>query len=75
MRFLKSYEENQKEDEIFRYVAAGNNRDGLAFRAAGHLAEKSEKSKKYCLYLRMQVRKMTRMQGKAHFTKTMNIQI
>ena len=51
MRIFKSYEENQKEDEIFRYVAAGNNRDGLAFRAAGHLAEKSEKSKKILLVL------------------------
>ncbi len=51
MRIFKSYEENQKDDEIFRYVAAGNNRDGLALRAAGHLIEKSEKSKKILLVL------------------------
>ena len=51
MRIFKSYEEVQKNDEIFHYVAAGNNRDGLALRAAGHLIEKSEKLKKILLVL------------------------
>ena len=48
---------------------------GFATRAAvaQDIWQKKVKSrKKYCLYLRMQVRKMTRMQGKAHFTKTTN---
>ena len=34
------------EDELFHFVAAGNNRDGLALRAASHLMELSPKPKK-----------------------------
>ncbi len=37
----------RREDELFRYVAAGNNRDGLALRAAGHLMENGEKKKNF----------------------------
>lgn len=51
LRIFKSYEEEQNEDELFRYVAAGNNRDGLALRAAGHMMESSEKSKRILLVL------------------------
>ena len=36
---------------MFRYVAAGNNRDGLALRAAGHLMENGEKRKRILLVL------------------------
>lgn len=51
MRIFKSYGEKQKNDAMFQYVAAGNNRDGLALRAAGHLMEASEKSKRILLVL------------------------
>lgn len=51
MRIFKSYEEEQKEKELFRYVAAGNNRDGLALRAAGHLMEKGKKPRKILMVL------------------------
>lgn len=51
MRIFKSYEESGREDELFRYVAAGNNRDGLALRAAGHLMENSPKQQKILLML------------------------
>ena len=49
MRIFKSYGEAHTEDELFRYVAAGNNRDGLALRAAGHLMKESQKPKKILL--------------------------
>ncbi len=49
MRIFKSYDEKQKEDELFRYVAAGNNRDGLALRTAGYLMKESQKPKKILL--------------------------
>ncbi|WP_455720640.1 cobaltochelatase CobT-related protein [Agathobacter sp.] len=51
MRIFKGYEESGREDELFRYVAAGNNRDGLALRAAGHLMENSPKQQKILLML------------------------
>lgn len=51
LRIFKSYEEERNEEELFRYVAAGNNRDGLALRAAGNMMENSEKSKKILLVL------------------------
>ena len=51
MRIFKNYEEEQDGKEVFRYVAAGNNRDGLALRAAGYLMEKSEKPGKILLVL------------------------
>lgn len=51
MRIFKNYEEEQAGNEVFRYVAAGNNRDGLALRAAGHLMEKSKKSRRILLVL------------------------
>ena len=40
----------EREDELFWYVAAGNNRDGLALRAAGHLMENGEKRKEFYSY-------------------------
>ena len=52
LRIFKSYGEEQEQgDAIFHYVAAGNNRDGLALRAAGHMMEKSEKSGRILLVL------------------------
>ncbi len=51
MRIFKNYEEEQAGNEVFRYVAAGNNRDGLALRAAGHLMEASKKSRRILLVL------------------------
>ena len=46
MHIFKEYDDYDVEDELFRYVAAGNNRDGLALRAASHLMEQSQKPKK-----------------------------
>ena len=51
MRIFKDYKEEQAGNEVFRYVAAGNNRDGLALRAAGHLMETSKKSRRILLVL------------------------
>ena len=51
LHIFKTYKEEQDEDELFGYVAAGNNRDGLALRAAGHMMESSEKSKRILLVL------------------------
>ena len=51
MRIFKNYEEEQAGNEVFGYVTAGNNRDGLALRAAGHLMEASKKSKRILLVL------------------------
>ena len=51
MRIFKDYEEERVENELFGYVAAGNNRDGLALRAAGHLMETSKKSRRILLVL------------------------
>lgn len=51
MRIFKNYEEEQAGNEVFRYVAAGNNRDGLALRAAGYLMERSKKSRRILLVL------------------------
>ncbi len=51
MRIFRNYEEEQAGNEVFRYVAAGNNRDGLALRAAGHLMEASKKSRRILLVL------------------------
>ena len=51
MRIFKEYEKKQREEELFHYVSAGNNRDGLALRAAGYLMEKSQKEKKLLLVL------------------------
>ena len=41
MRRFLSYEDKDRNKEIFGYCAAGWNRDGLAFRGAGHLLESS----------------------------------
>ena len=41
MRRFLSYEDKDCSKEIFDYCAAGWNRDGLAFRGAGHLMESS----------------------------------
>lgn len=51
MRIFKEYEKKQREEELFHCVSAGNNRDGLALRAAGYLMEKSQKEKKLLLVL------------------------
>ena len=37
MHIFKEYDDYGVEDELFHFVAAGNNRDGLALRAASHL--------------------------------------
>ncbi|MFR6561035.1 MAG: hypothetical protein ACLUR5_02790 [Eubacterium ventriosum] len=45
---FKDYSEREsRQREIFKYVAAGNNRDGLALKGAGHLMEHSPKEKEY----------------------------
>ena len=46
LRIFKDYSEQKAGKEIFKYVAAGNNRDGLALKGAGHLMEHSPKEKK-----------------------------
>ena len=46
MHIFKEYDDYGVEDELFHFVAAGNNRDGLALRAASHLMELSPKPKK-----------------------------
>ena len=46
LRLFQSYGEIDRAEEVFSYVAAGNNRDGLALRGAGHLMENSEQEKK-----------------------------
>lgn len=51
LRLFQSYGENKKAEEVFSYVAAGNNRDGLALRGAGHLMAQSEQEKKLLLVL------------------------
>lgn len=51
MRIFKDYEEEKVGNELFGYVAAGNNRDGLALRAAGYLMEASKKAKRILLVL------------------------
>ena len=51
LRLFQSYEETNRAEEVFSYVAAGNNRDGLALRGAGHLMEHSEQEKKLLLVL------------------------
>ena len=51
MRLFQSYDETVRSDALFHYVAAGNNRDGLALRAAGHLMETGSKARKILLVL------------------------
>ena len=51
LRLFQSYGEMNRAEEVFSYVAAGNNRDGLALRGAGHLMENSEQEKKLLLVL------------------------
>lgn len=51
LRIFRSYQENDRNGEIFRYAAAGSNRDGLAFRAAGHLMENAPGEKKLMIVL------------------------
>ena len=48
---FRTYEETGKAQAVFEYVSAGNNRDGLALRAAGHLMESSPKERKLLLIL------------------------
>ena len=51
MRLFQSYDETVRSDALFHSVAAGNNRDGLALRAAGHLMETGSKARKILLVL------------------------
>ena len=51
MRLFRGYEEKEKNRGILDYVAAGWNRDGLALRAAGHLAGQSSCEKRLLLSL------------------------
>lgn len=51
LRMFRGYQEPEKNREIFRYAAAGSNRDGLAFRAAGHLMQKAPGEKKLLIVL------------------------
>lgn len=51
LRIFKDYSEQKAGKEIFRYVAAGNNRDGLALKGAGHLMEHSPKGKRILVVL------------------------
>ncbi|WP_195557427.1 hypothetical protein [Eubacterium ventriosum] len=51
LRIFKDYSEQKAGKEIFRYVAAGNNRDGLALKGAGHLMEHSPKEKRILVVL------------------------
>ena len=51
LRIFKDYSEQKAGKEIFKYVAAGNNRDGLALKGAGHLMEYSPKEKRILVVL------------------------
>lgn len=51
VRLYRSYEETDKNREIFQYVSAGNNRDGLALRAAKHLMKQSPMEKRMLFIL------------------------
>ena len=51
LHLFQSYGEMNRAEQVFSYVAAGNNRDGLALRGAGHLMENSEQEKKLLLVL------------------------
>ncbi|MFQ7714241.1 MAG: hypothetical protein ACLRI8_07540 [Agathobacter rectalis] len=60
MHIFKEYDDYGVEDELFHFVVAGNNRDGLALRAASHLMELSPKPRSYFSCFRMQVPRMIR---------------
>lgn len=51
LRIFKDYSEQKAGKEIFKYVATGNNRDGLALKGAGHLMEHSPKGKRILVVL------------------------
>ena len=51
LRIFRGYGETEKNREILDYVAAGWNRDGLALRAAGHLAQQSSCGKRLLIVL------------------------
>lgn len=51
LRIFREYGEKEKNRCILDYVAAGWNRDGLALRAAGHLAEQSPCGKRLLIVL------------------------
>ena len=51
MRRFLGYEDKDRSKEIFGYCAAGWNRDGLAFRGAGHLMESSPAGNKILIVL------------------------
>ena len=51
VHLFRTYEETEKAQSVFEYVSAGNNRDGLALRAVGHLMEASPKERKLLLIL------------------------
>ena len=51
IRHFLSYEDKDRNTEIFGYCAAGWNRDGLAFRGAGHLLESSPAANRILMVL------------------------
>lgn len=75
LRLFQSYGEIDRAEEVFSYVAAGNNRDGLALRGAGHLMENSEQEKKLLLVLTDGSPQDDRIAAEGAFTKTENTRI
>lgn len=75
MRIFKDYEEEKVGNELFGYVAAGNNRDGLALRAAGYLMEASKKAKRILLVLTDANPMDDQNIGEGAFIRTRNILI
>lgn len=51
MRLFRTYGEKDRDQAIFQYTAAGNNRDGLALRGALYMMEKSPAEQKLFLVL------------------------
>lgn len=51
LRIFKDYNQQATGKEIFKYVAEGNNRDGLALKGASHLIERSPKEKRILVVL------------------------
>lgn len=51
LQIYKTYEEEGRNREIFRYVSAGSNRDGLALRGAGYLMRRSAGKKRILIVL------------------------
>ncbi len=51
IRMFRGYTEENKNGNIFSYSAAGWNRDGLAFRGAGHLIKRSQSENRLLIVL------------------------